>query len=313
MENLQKVISVFKDFTSGYKKHILPSFNHMKNDKQVQKKIGVYPKSIQKVFYKTLDEKIQEQKNYRNIALFIGIPLCLFHPVGVITSFVGISLFFWYMKNVSLPSLPDKVFRMVTELSNPESEFTENAKYSSYRASRTPRKIPFEIDVANIKLTDLRTGFIFDYNLKTWKVVKHSQFDWRNGNSEWVFKSVSGEENQFIFIKWESGDHFDVFAGKRVNTYAVDNDLDTEIVVHHRPKNVISYKDESFFREEQLEGTVFDLTTNSEGEKIKVWEYFNEDRNKTLRIEQLGQRKFLAFVSERVSDYVFSEILPSAR
>ena len=48
-------------------------------------------------------------------------------------------------------------------------------------------------DPLNIKVTDLKKGFVFDYDLKTWEVQEVYQYDWGNNFFSYEYKIDCGD------------------------------------------------------------------------------------------------------------------------
>ena len=56
-------------------------------------------------------------------------------------------------------------------------------------------------DPTNIKVTDIRKGFIFDYNQKSWEAVEEYEYDWGNNDFTYEFKIVSEDETAYLHIE----------------------------------------------------------------------------------------------------------------
>jgi len=171
------------------------------------------------------------------------------------------------------------------------------------------RKIVDHYDPSSLSLENLKEGYMVDYDLKTWQVTTVRQFDWDTGISAREFKLVSDMESIWIYL-FKEGSYLTITVNKPLNIYAIDSNLETEIYHNRRPFNIITYQSIQYYRENALEGYLFNITTNSTGTKTASWEYYDQERKHYMRIEQQEQKNFRAVVGKIVSPFEFSEILP---
>ncbi len=186
---------------------------------------------------------------------------------------------------------------------------TKDRQHTSVQKYPTPRKIHITYDPINLSINNLKINFILDYKLKTWKVIDEEQFDWSNGQTDRLFKLVSGIEALYILIK-----QAEYYALKKINIYALNTDMDNHIETEGKPPNLITYQKEVFYRESILTGFVFKFTDKKKPNltrHLTGWEYFNEVQNKYIVIYKKNNQNYDALVGQVEADYNFSDILPS--
>ncbi len=179
-----------------------------------------------------------------------------------------------------------------------------------YAIPPKPRKLKINYDPANLGVENLKTGYLLDYDYKTWKVTSEQQFDWDSGMSEKGFCLVSDLDRRNIYLRKESG-HLEVIETKDLSIHAIDSNLERELVTHGRPVNVVTYNGLPYYRENGKEGWCFQMPDENSGRKVKVWEYMNEQRDLVIRLEQYGESQFRTSVGKVTSAVKFSEILPN--
>lgn len=175
---------------------------------------------------------------------------------------------------------------------------------------RKPRALDLELDPMNLEIENLKTGYLVDYGLKTWEVKNERQYDWESGMVEREFFLKNEQARQFLSVWFQHG-MWNTQLGEEINLQSIREDLDKEILRTQNPPNVLHYGDFKFYREDFREGFLFDKSDrNLRGNKLLAWDYFDQTRQKTLRIEQSGRRKFRAKIGFMVDKEQFTEVLP---
>ncbi|WP_020530046.1 DUF4178 domain-containing protein [Flexithrix dorotheae] len=173
-----------------------------------------------------------------------------------------------------------------------------------------PRKLNISYDPSNLKVNNLKTGFMLDFDLKTWKVITEKQYDWENGLTERSFVlSGQSHERAVIHLIKEEGSYL-IITGKPINIYAINENLESDIFKYKRPSNALVFQGKRYYRETQKQGFEFNLSSKSIGKKIISWEYFDDSRRNYLRVEQIGVNEFKGFAGSLKSSTEFSDILP---
>jgi len=310
---LNSVETFFRKVREKAEGHIWPTFGKKYLPKAVKIKLETLPQPIQTEFYENYETRTLPQKKGRNVTLlvFIGFLMIKFQPFV----FGGILLYWWHLKQSKIPEIANSTLNQVLKEYNLSAHKSKNIssarsfQQNSHAQRNIPRKIVERYDPSNLTLENLKEGFLLDYLLKTWQVIEQNQYDWDHGLSTQEFKLVHDIENLNIYLSKESG-HLNINTTKRINIYAIDQNLETEILHQKRPYNIISFQGKQFFRENSLEGYFFNITQKTKGNKILAWEYYDTDRKNYLRIEQLEHKNFRAALGTVVSEYEFSDILP---
>ncbi len=162
-------------------------------------------------------------------------------------------------------------------------------------------------DPTNIKVTDLRKGFVFDYDLKTWVVKEEFLYDWGNNFFSREYKINSGEEEKFLSVEDDDGLFLSVL--NKVNVRSVQEDLPEYILKNDRPPKKIVYKNITFYYDSESVGS---LKESDEDEaKFISWDFYDEDEKHVLNVEQWGEEEFEASFGQVIKEFEISNILPS--
>jgi hypothetical protein len=165
-------------------------------------------------------------------------------------------------------------------------------------------------DPGNIKITDLRKGFVFEYNLKNWVVKEEYEYDWGDGYFSREYKIDAGDEELFLHL--EQDDELEITLTKKVKVLTVDENLPEYVTEHRRPPKTLHYEGKKFFLDGENPGYFRDPTREgSQWVEMISWDYYDENDEYLLNIEQWGEREFEAAYGKMVKDYEFSNILPS--
>ncbi len=171
-------------------------------------------------------------------------------------------------------------------------------------APPSPRSIPLKTDPANLTVTDLAEGYLFDYQAKTWKVSTVRQLDWNDGSSEKQCKVSSDLEKAFLFITLETEPT--VFFTKILNIHRIEEPIEDQILNSKKPALTLTLGGEKFFREQSHEGLAF---YRNEAIPIAKWVYFDAAQNQMLRIEKEGQ-DLTAYLGQQIRPSAILDILP---
>ena len=135
---------------------------------------------------------------------------------------------------------------------------------------RFKKKSP-DYDPNNITIADLRPGFLFDYDLKTWIIKEEYAYDWGGNYFTREFKIDSGDDSAYLHI--DDNDDLILTLSRKVMVRALDENIPEEIINHQQPPKTLTYN-----------GTVYYLDKESPG-------YFSdnpEDDDSSNRNDFLG-------------------------
>jgi len=164
-------------------------------------------------------------------------------------------------------------------------------------------------DPSNIRITDLKAGFILDYDLKSWQVKEAYQYDWGNHYFTREFLLDSGDEVVYLHI--DDNEELDLSISKKIKIRALDVDLPEYILKHEQPPKKIVYEGKEYYLDRESPGYFSDEPDN-EGSWAELisWDYYDKEECYMVTVEQWGDREFAASHGKMVKEYEFSNILP---
>lgn len=165
------------------------------------------------------------------------------------------------------------------------------------------------IDPLNIKLTELKKGYILDYDLSSWEVKEVYNYDWGDEFFTKEYKIFNGKDSRYLHV--EDDDELELIIAEKIKPTTIDPDLPEHINNHGRPPKKIHYKGSEYRLESTSPGFF-----NEEGKKEQwvehiSWTYYDTDEVKTINIEQWGEFEFEASIGKVVEAYEISNIVPS--
>ncbi len=169
-----------------------------------------------------------------------------------------------------------------------------------------------DYDATDIRVTDIKLGFIFEYDLSTWEVVEEYEYDWGNNYFSKEFKIFNGTETKFLSL--DEDDELYIAVTTKVKVRSVDEDLPEYIIEHEAPPKKITYNGTKFFQEEESPGyfrNVEDGEDDDAWSEVVSWEY-EDDNDQVLTIEQWGDKEFEASFGKYIKEYEISNILPKS-
>ncbi|MEN7546640.1 DUF4178 domain-containing protein [Rapidithrix thailandica] len=261
-------------------------------------------------FYFLYTQAVNTHRKRRNIAIVLSAWAFF---AGWFWVGVGLLVYLWYLKNRTIPETSQRIFQLATmSAAKPGSRFTpsSNNPYTRYGFTvREPKEMDFSYDPANLSVENLETGYLVDYDLKTWQVAQHEQYDWNETASEKVVTLVHETETLILHLCKEY--NFTVIQRMDpLSIHAIQNGLEQKLLKGIMPDNILTVKDRLFYRDTRMEGWYFNLSKNKKAQKVTLWEYFDESRKQHLRIEVRG-KNVKAWTGVQLSVYEFDEVLPN--
>lgn len=165
-----------------------------------------------------------------------------------------------------------------------------------------------DYDPTNIKITDLRKGFILEYDLKTWEVNGEFEYDWGGEFFTYEYQLVSADDS--IFLSVEDDDEVTCIVCRKINFGRLPDEVEDNLLKHNKPPKRIEYDGRTYFRESERPGYFSNVHDEAESSEFISWEYYDETEKYLLAVEQWGEAEFEAAVGEVVPADRFSNILP---
>jgi len=171
-----------------------------------------------------------------------------------------------------------------------------------------PEENKLHYDPLNIMVTDLRKGFVFEYDMEEWLVEAEYHYDWGNEHISQEFKVTNGTETYFMSVDKE--DEVEIGLFEKIKLSAFDTDISGEIIKNDQPPFKLVYENMTFTREAETPGYFNDGETEGDWEEMIAWNYYDESEEYALTIEQWGERKFEASFGKIIKEHEISNILP---
>jgi hypothetical protein len=162
-------------------------------------------------------------------------------------------------------------------------------------------------DPTNIKIIDIRKGWLFDYDLKTWEVMEEFEYDWGDNIFTYEYKIQAGTETLYLFIE-DNGGIYCTFTTK-IKFARLGETVEQSLLDHHKPPTEITYDGIKFFRESESPG-FFRSLEDEDSVEVVLWEYFDESETRILLIHQWDETDFEASVGVIEKESEIANILP---
>jgi len=165
-----------------------------------------------------------------------------------------------------------------------------------------------EFHIEDLVLSKLKTGFLVDFDMKTYKVTACNKYQWNEGGvtDEWELKA--GDKTWFLERSEEDGE-VEWSMCRKLSISELEGDIAGEIERNDDPPEVVVFQGKQFTFEEDDIGEFF---RGGSGEPLSFvsWDYEDEAEEQFLTIEQWGETKFDIQVGFKVEEYQFTNILP---
>lgn len=164
-------------------------------------------------------------------------------------------------------------------------------------------------DPNNMRIEDLRVGFMFDYDLKTWIIKEEYEYDWGDNYFTREYKLEASDDTAYLHIDYN--DEGFMTLSRKLKVRDLGEDIPEEIIKNKRPPKKITFADTEYLLDKESPGYFSDdpEDDNSWTEFIS-WDYYNTDESLVACIEQWGEREFEASNGKVVKDFEITNILP---
>jgi len=157
---------------------------------------------------------------------------------------------------------------------------------------------------------DLEQGYLFEYDLSTWEVKAVYEYDWGGNFFTREYKVSNGKETRYLAV--EEDDELELVLSEKVKLKSIRSDLAKTIMDEKEPPESIAYKGKVFHLDEESPGYFRELPADDDDdwEEFVAWDYYDEEEEYCLTIEQWDHRSFEASYGKMLKEFEISEILP---
>ncbi|MCC5945492.1 MAG: hypothetical protein JJT94_11200 [Bernardetiaceae bacterium] len=165
-------------------------------------------------------------------------------------------------------------------------------------------------DFSTLNVYDLHHNYIYSKGIYTWKVIREVQYDWQHAESHRQIQATNQKEVETFYII-KKGWELRIFEEHDKILTRTLPDVERQLS-QDLPPSSITYENQTYWREHALRGSKFLVSDkNTQPANVKVWIYFNQDRNEMLRIENLDNFDFRLTYGKAVEAEAFYNLLPS--
>jgi hypothetical protein len=179
--------------------------------------------------------------------------------------------------------------------------------FGFFKKKKKEEEEQLHYDPTNIGVMDIRKGWVFEYDLKTWEVTEEYEYDWGDNYFTYEFKIVSAEDTRFFSV--EKDDEITCQVVKKINFGKLPEEVEKKLVEEGKPPRSIVVDGQTFFRESERPGYFRNIDSDNWDEFIS-WDYYDENEKFVLNIEQWGESEFEASLGVVEEERAFSNILP---
>lgn len=163
-------------------------------------------------------------------------------------------------------------------------------------------------DPSDLRLTDLKKGFMVDYDLQSWQVMAEYEYDWGGGFISKEFKLDSGSESLYLHV--EEDDELELSISKKAGIKRFEEDIRAHFSEHDEPPKAVTLDGKQYHRTEESAGYFRDASREGWSEMIS-WTYEDDDEEAFVNIERWGEEEFEASQGVYAREFEFSNILPN--
>ncbi len=168
------------------------------------------------------------------------------------------------------------------------------------------KKKKLDYDPTNMQITDLKKGFLVEYDLKTWEVTREYQYDW--GDNFFTREVQLRCHDEIRYLHFEVDDELVLTLTRKIGVPELSPDVISHVAEKEVPPKTLEFEGRTYRRQSENPG-YFQEAGKKDWQEFISWDYKGKD-GEVLSVEQWGEESFDAGAGKIVQDYEFSNILP---
>jgi len=166
-----------------------------------------------------------------------------------------------------------------------------------------------ELDpLQDLDLSNLKPGYVLDYDLKTWRVTAHNTYDYEGDSTdEWELSCA----DDVVYLEREEDDGIAWTLTRKLPLTDIEGDVRGHLRENEDPPERVTCRGTEYVADSSDVGQFY-KDGQGEGREFIVWSYEDSSGKQILTVEQWGDDEYDASIGEVVEEYQFSSILPSA-
>lgn len=165
-----------------------------------------------------------------------------------------------------------------------------------------------QYDPTNITVEDLQPGFILEYDLKSWIVREAYEYDWGDNYFTKEYKIDCGDDEAYFHV--DANEDLFITLTRKVRVRSINEDIPEKIKEKDRPPKKLEYKGKTYYLEGTNPGYFNDNPGSDNWTELISWDYYDDEGEYTIAIEQWGEDEFEAAYGVVVKPFEISNIIP---
>ncbi len=163
-------------------------------------------------------------------------------------------------------------------------------------------------DPLSLTLSDLKPGYVLDYDLKTWQVAAHHYYDY-DGDRVDEWELTCGDDR--AYLERSEDDGITWILTRKIPLSSIEGDIRDHMRHNDDPPDEVICNGVAYCGESSAVGR-YHQNADPTGREFIVWQYLDDSEKRTLSLEQWDEDHYDASVGEVVEEYQFTDILPVA-
>jgi hypothetical protein len=159
----------------------------------------------------------------------------------------------------------------------------------------------------DLVLSKLKTGYMLDFDLKTWQVTNYFTYDFGDGYKTQEWELTSGREKWYL--ERAEDDEVEWTLCKKIPIGSIENSVHKQIIETDDPPDQISCDGQTYYLDESGAGHMYEKGHPPAKEFI-YWDFIDKKDENYITIEQWDETEFEAVSGYYVEEYQFTNILP---
>ncbi|MEM8963344.1 MAG: DUF4178 domain-containing protein [Acidobacteriota bacterium] len=163
-----------------------------------------------------------------------------------------------------------------------------------------------DFDPVDLRLENLRPGWLVDYDMQTWTVSAKHRYDF-DGDVVDEWELVAGRTRRYLGRT--EGDGVDWTWSKKIPVGMLGAGILDHVQRQGDPPSEINHQDKPYYLDMTSAGH-FHEHGGDAGKPLIQWDFVDEDDEAYVTLEQWGETEFEAASGVYVEDWQFTNILP---
>ena len=156
----------------------------------------------------------------------------------------------------------------------------------------------------DIKLWEMKKGYMVDYFFKTWQVKEVYQYDWGNGFYSYEYFLDAGDDKVYMDVENDDKVNCSVSRPAKIDS------LKEHFKTHDNPPESIEFEGKTYSLDQKYNTHVRKMEEGEEWKKLEMWLFEDEEEENYVAVNKWIAGSYEFYAGNYAEEYEFTNIIP---